>query len=283
MSESTLLYKFRRFDEVRDIDPDCQGYAASLLRDLLIYCASPWDLNDPWEARPAFLVPNYDIDSEHAKPYINSLRRIQRPDQETAAEKWIREVGWEAATRRMQVELHRSNSKFGIFSLAGNPIHELLWSYYGDGQRGYCWIVNREVEPFGSAAKVIYQSDRPELDWSRWDELNHLKLSFLMKSDKWTHEDEYRVVLPPNAPAHLTVVPHNGNGPPLLGRYLKIPTDALIGVIFGGAMDPARRGHIIRLARKYGRDIGFFETGIHGRKYEIIIREVSAQEIASLE
>jgi hypothetical protein len=143
--------------------------------------------------------------------------------------------------------------------------------------------MNRVVEPFASAAKVVYQSDRPELDWSRWDELDHLKLSFLMKSDKWPHEDEYRIVVPPAAPAHLTFIPHNGSGPPPPGRYLKIPADALIGVIFGGAMDPARWGQIVRLVRQYSRNIGFFETGIHGRRYEIFIREVSAHEVSKLE
>jgi hypothetical protein len=99
--------------------------------------------------------------------------------------------------------------------------------------------MNREVEPFASAAKVVYESDRPELDWSRWDELDHVTLSFLMKSDKWTHEDEYRVVVPPAAPEHLTIVPHNGSGSLPQGRYLKIPTDALIGEFFNPAAPAA--------------------------------------------
>jgi hypothetical protein len=110
MAVPMLLYKFRRFDDVRDINPECQGYAASVLRDSLIYGASPWDMNDPWEARPAFLVPDCDIKSEHAMPYINSLRKIRLPEWQAAAEDWLREVGWGSATRRMQAELHRSNS-----------------------------------------------------------------------------------------------------------------------------------------------------------------------------
>ena len=283
MSAPKLLYKFRTFDATCDIDPQYQGHAASLLRDSLIYCASPWDMNDPWEARPAFVVPDCEIGSERAKPYINSLCGIQHPKQRAAAEKWLREVGWREATLRMQRELHKSNSKFGLFCLAGNPTHELLWAYYAHGHRGYCWIINGEVEPFASAAKIVYQSNRPELDWSRWDELDHVTLSFLMKSDQWTHEDEYRVVVPPVIPSYLTIVPHNGTGKAPLGRYLKIPADALLGVIFGGAMDPPERSHIVRLAREYGRDIGFFETGIHGRRYEVFIREVPVDEIAKLE
>lgn len=274
------LFKFRTFDSDFDLDPDRQGSLASLIRDSVIYCASPWDFNDPWEGRTAFAVPEFDVSSEAALPFIKAFCDIQSSDQRHTAELWLRDVGFADAARRMQDEFWRDNLRFSIFSLAGNAANLLLWGHYARGHRGYCLIFDQRTEPFASAAKVTYQGEYPVIDWSQWQTLDTLRLSLLTKATAWSYEEEYRVVLPREGVVEpLQIVPHNGKGSPPRGRYLIVPRDALMGVIFGGGMSAEYRAQIVQLARKYDRDIQFFKAGIHRRKYEVAITELTADEI----
>lgn len=273
------LFKFRGALTENDFNPMFQGRAASLLKDSLIYCASPWDLNDPWEARPAFSAPDLDAMSDKAQHWISAFGSIQQPDQRQAAEQWLKTVGFQDATRRMQDEFFQNSRKAGIFSIAGDPMHPLLWSYYSDGHRGFCWIFNHTIEPFASAVRVVYQESYPEFDWSRWNDEDHLRLSFLTKAKHWTHEDEYRIVLPEVPEAHLAVVPHNGTGSTPLGRYLKVPDESLLGVIFGAGMSGRDRQRLASLAQEHGRTLQFFKVGIHRRRYELDLAECPPAEI----
>jgi hypothetical protein len=183
------LFKFRAFDPVADLDPDRQGRLASLFRDSLIYCASSRDLNDPWEGRTAFLVPDCDVESESAAPYIKSFCDLQPPERRDEAVRWLKEKGFHEVTRHMQDHFYRDNSRFSVFCLAGNATHPLLWGHYADGFRGYCLIFDHTVEPFASAAEVTYRTEYPVLDWGRWDELNTFKPALLTKADYWSCED----------------------------------------------------------------------------------------------
>lgn len=66
----------------------------------------------------------------------------------------------------------------------------------------------------------------------RSNDEDHLGLSVLTKAKRWCHEDEYRIVLP-GVPESQLVVPHNGPGSVPMGRYLKVPSESLLGAIFG--------------------------------------------------
>jgi hypothetical protein len=239
------LFKFRGALTRDDFNPGFQGRAASLLRDSIVYCASPLDLNDPWEARPAFFVPDVDSISDEAQRWISAFGSIQKLNERAAAENWLKDVGFPEAARRMQDEFWNGSRKAGIFSAAGNPTHALLWSYYAAGHRGFCWIFDHTVEPFASALRITYQETYPEFNWSRWNDEDHLRLCFLTKAKHWCHEDEYRIVLPEVPESHLTVVTHNGKGPVPMGRYLQVPRHALRGVIFGIGMSTRDRRRLI--------------------------------------
>ena len=274
------LFKFRGELTEEDFDPIFQGRAASLLKDSIIYCASPWDLNDPWEARPAFAAPDIELNSDEAQSWISKFGSIQNPHQRDAAERWFKEVGFQEAARRMQGEFNNSSKKAGIFSTAGNATHALLWSYYARGHRGFCWIFEHTVEPFASAMRVTYQETYPEFNWSRWNDEDHLRLAFLTKAKHWGHEDEYRIVLPASLGVNSAVVPHNGNGKAPLGQYLKVPKTALRGVIFGAGMSGRDRQRLVSLAREFRRPLQFFKSGIHRRRYELDIAECAQAELS---
>lgn len=79
------------------------------------------------------------------------------------------------------------------------------------------------------------------------------------------------------------LVPHNGSGPAPLGRYLRIPDESLLGVIFGAGMSSRDRRRLASLAQKHGRALQFFKTGIHRRRYELDLAECSHTEIFGAE
>jgi hypothetical protein len=277
------LFKFRGFDIEKDINPDYQGYAASLLRDGLIYCASSFEMNDPWEGRPAFSVPPYPFEHPKTQAFVEALLDGQ-PDQDKP--RWralLKKTGLERHCNEMQ-DMHRDGHKtFGVYSMSANCVHPLQWGYYANGHRGFCWMFSNKVAPFSRAARVSYESDHPEVDWARWKELNLVRLSFLIKARHWSHEDEYRILLPQrDSPEHFSVVPHNGRGPKGLGRYLKVPVDAVHGVIFGQAMRHSEAGAIVRTAREYGRNLEFRCALLHRRKFEMATRLLSPKEVERL-
>lgn len=278
------LFKFRVFDPVRDPDPEWQGYAASLLRDGLIYCASPHDLNDPWEGRPPFTIPDPQTDPEHARRFGDMLYETsQGGGSRDDLEDWLQRVGYAAAARELQDVHWRDNRGVGLFCMAGNPVHPLMWSYYALGHQGFCWIIDHQQRPFSAAAKVDYLPDCPTIDWARWKQLNLVKLALLTKAQFWQHEDEYRIIVPRvDAPEHFTIVPHNGNGQQPRGRFLRVDPESIVGVIFGAGMSLESRRVIAGLATQYRPQFEFNAAALHRRQYRMAIRLIEGEELTAL-
>lgn len=278
-NKGSPLFKFRPFREDVDLDPERQGYAASLLRDNLVYCAAPLDLNDPWEARPAFRIPE---DSE-VEVFIQEFCALQPERQRQEAAEWVRSKGVEYVCRAMQDSHWHDNRSRSVFSAAGNPLHPLLWSYYADGHKGLCWIFDEKIAPLANAIGVHYEPEAPQITFAEWQKQDMLRLSFLTKADFWKHEDEYRLMLPAgDYPDRFTVVPHNGAGKAPNGRYLKLPANALVGVIFGSGLRKPQRAAIARLCVKFGRNIAMYKAGMQRRRYEMAVVPLAEAEIEAL-
>jgi hypothetical protein len=278
------VYKFRSYDNARDTDPQCQGSAASLLRDNLIYCASPWDMNDPWEGRPAFAVPEGPPDDPNVRAFVKAfIDTLPEPDR-PGGEKWLLDNGIENACRLMQDAHHRENKGIGLYSVSASVEHPLQWSYYANGHRGFCWVFENKCPPFAAAAKVRYEPECPTINWAAWRQDNTLlQASLLTKGAHWVHEQEYRVLVPrTSAPDLFDVVPYTGGPPAPLGRYLRIPAHALLGVVLGGGISLPVAGSIARMSRDYGRNLHFYKAGIHRKKYEMAIGELSQAGLARL-
>jgi hypothetical protein len=274
------LFKFRGFDATKDLNPDYQGYAASLLRDGLIYCASPFEMNDPWEARPAFSAPSQAFDHPECQAFVEVLLDGRPESEKPRGRELLRRVGFEAACNEMQ-DTHRENQKyFGIYSMATDCGHPLQWGYYADGHRGFCWVIDNKISPFARAAKVDYADERPAIEWVRWKQLDLVKLSLLTKSRHWHHEGEYRILVPENdRPDVYQVIPHNGTGAKGMGKYLRVPHEAIAGVIFGHDMPRSQAGAIVRLARQFGRTLEYRCALLHRRSFEMATRLLRPEEV----
>lgn len=275
---SEPLFKFRTFRPELDLDPDYQGYAASMLRDGIVYCASTLELNDPWEGRPHFVVPAPE-NAEAQERFIDALMETVPDRPRAEAEEWLKRMGYAAVAREFQDAHYRSNSGLGVCSMAGNPVHPLMWSYYASGHQGFCWMIDNTISPFASAAQVTYADEYPEIEWSRWKEQDVTALSILRKARFWQHENEYRLLVPREPPAEIyRVIPHNGKGAVPRGRFLAIPREAVTGIVFGLACSPASRGKLLNLARSFGHDLECYVAGVHRRRFEIFLRPIERAE-----
>jgi hypothetical protein len=280
------LFKFRTFDQDCDPDPDCQGFAASLLRDGLIYCASCHEFDDPWEGRPAFAMPE-NADSESGQRLINTLATAECPPEQVAV--LVRKFGLETVARQLQDMHWKDNASFGVFSAAGNPTEPLLWSHYAAGHKGFCWILNNEIAPLAGAAEVDYCENLPEIDLATWKHgVDVTKLSFLTKAAYWTHQNEYRLLVPrssaPGAEKAFSFVPYNEKGKcgTPKGSYLRIDRRAILGVIFAARAAHPICGQIVRMADEYMPGLRYYAALLHRRKYEMNIRPLDAQEVGRL-
>jgi hypothetical protein len=282
-TRSEPLFKFRAFDRDRDVDPEWQGYAASFLRDGLVYAASTLDLNDPWEGRLSFRIPDADKDPAHAKTFVESFCAQHPEETRPRAAEWIREQGFESVVRDMQLETWRSSQKRGLYSMAGTAVSPLLWSYYANGHRGFCWVLDPHVLPLRAATRVTYQSEYPEIDWAHWQEMDLLGQSALTKGLMWAHEEEYRLLVPErSAPELFPIVAHNGRGPAPRGRYLRLPPEAVTGVILGTYMDPQDAADLLGLVEAFGRNIQVHTSRVHLRQYEMSVATAQEEDLKML-
>ncbi|MGC3982801.1 MAG: DUF2971 domain-containing protein [Steroidobacteraceae bacterium] len=278
------LFKFRVFNPERDQDPNWLGYAASLLRDGVIYCASPHELNDPWEGRPAFDLIDSQKNPIAAKLFTDEFIAAQPPDVVRAdVEQWLNRVGYHFAARAMQ-DAHWENGKErSFYCVAGNPVEPLMWSHYANGHQGLCWVFDQAKFPFFGAIKMEYSENCPSIDWSRWKELDLIRLSHLVKAKFWSHEDEYRIMIPATPSEKFPTVPYAGSAPAPLGKFLKIDREGIIGVIFGAGMSIENRKAINRLAKEYYPDLELYAAGLHRREYKMVVRPLAEDELRILE
>jgi hypothetical protein len=274
------LYKFRAFSRERDLDPEWQGYAASLLRDGIVYAPAIGELNDPWEGRPRFRIPDESKDPAHARRFVEELLEVQEDVDRSGCRKWIEEQGFAAVVRSMQHGQWKIFSSRTVYSLAGSALPPLLWSHYADGHRGYCWIFDQQIMPLGGAIKVTYQEEFPEIDWADWKIADLVGPSLLTKGPYWNHEDEYRLLLPAGS-THplLPICEHTGRGTAPRGQYLKLRPESLKGVILGANMDPRDALDLLVLAERFDRKLELHVSSIHTRKFEVGIRNTTMEEL----
>jgi hypothetical protein len=283
------VYKFRHFNSHKDTDPRWQGYAASVLRDNLVYFAATSDLNDPWECRPAFAPPNRDMAAVAAEAFIDAYMATlyvgHTAEQRAEVVAQVRQGGYEAAVRKMEEALAKMNSTFFFFySLSGNCTEPRMWSYYARGHTGFCWVFDSRRFPFDVAMGVQYSDEYPHIDWQHWNEQDLFELSFFRKAAFWRHEDEYRIVGPDEeVPLLWPVRPWNGVGTVRpRGRYVELDPTSLVGVIFGASADAVQMVALIDLAATHGRKLKFWQAKTHPRRYEVEIGLLDDRAIAAI-
>jgi len=136
-----------------------------LLVNERVYCPTPEQLNDPLEGMLGVKGP------EQA-PHTTDEEKLAHLFQY-----------WEGQRRELNTNRVCSFSK-GFDS-------PLMWSYYGNGHSGVC--VELDIEPYAKdTIDVCYVEDLAEVDHSSPFSRLRYKLKY------WAHEQEVRVVVPPD-------------------------------------------------------------------------------------
>jgi hypothetical protein len=236
------LYKFRSYDTALD--------RARVRRMLLrgeIYFARPPEFNDPFEARPRYVMRGATMD-EHRE-----LVRRAAFAEEPGTHKERRVASREAAARVSPERLKERERAFhqdlaaltSMFCMSEQRDDLLMWSHYTVSHAGLCVHVDTTRPPFGAAVEVHYSETYPEIPVPHVLSGTELyRLALRTKACSWKSEKEFRLLrmgLPGSDRAATLGLQWNG-------QVATVPTDRFIGMTLGARMPAAYRRTLTKLA-----------------------------------
>lgn len=233
-----VLYKYRPWDD----------NGKKMLRDGEIFFASPRHFNDPFDCKiPARLA---DISIKQLKESLKISTEQRNP---TATPREIKAIvqqkvrqfnktkeNGEIMDRFEQQMLRNLEKTFGLFSLSRTSSNILMWSHYARSHKGFCIGFHTgqllgEIEERYALSEVAtnlfevqYQDEYPSMRLLPGQErIELLNRMLTVKSDEWSYEKEYRIVL-------------NGE----TDAAIKIPKSIVAEVILGVNIETDARNEI---------------------------------------
>jgi hypothetical protein len=207
----------------------------------LVRFTPPAAFNDPFDMAPV-------LDSAFGKlgpgsPFPSLRESFNRIGQNLA----------DALVNRPRYPQQFMSGLYGVLSLTTKNDTLLMWAHYASEHKGFAvefdarhpWfnqkIAARDFGQVGVARKVTYSKDRPTI------EIKKLEVgAFLTKSDDWSYEEEWRMLLPlSRCDKEIAASPH-------AVHLFEIPAQAIRAVIFGALMSAADREQIQKSLKDAG-------------------------------
>lgn len=214
----------------------------------LLYHALPEQLNDPFECKPHFKMPEKPKDIGAVRKEILKMakkRGINKYEARKYASKALSKPGFfEELINNSALNRY---GELRMCSFTRDNKHLLFWSHYADSHRGFCIEFDTTGVPLGVAYKVKYQDDYPKLKFPLPNNQAIFKPA-LAKSNEWAYEEEYRTFIYPNPDSRL---------PTHEGKYLVLKGGDIKNVYFGALMEDKTKLKLIDLIDK-----GFFSPVI---------------------
>lgn len=241
-----LLYKYVSEDRI------------SILKDGLIRFSQPQAFNDPFELKPHIseimdraglektisdLLPEI-IKNEYDKQpqaFRNKIPfEIVMSFAEVNAEKIIgdKDLFLASGAKIMQQIVCKGIEKvIGILSLSESANNLLMWAHYANSHQGFVIefdssnkFFNQQInenDELRYLRKVSYSDERPNIRINVRDGSDAGVKMFLTKSNEWSYEKEWRIMLPlEHSDKKIKSVPHDIH-------LFKIPFSAISKVIIG--------------------------------------------------
>ena len=201
------LYKYLHSDRI------------DVLRDGMIRFSSPKVLNDPFEFKPhvsAIATKQFldaELDSSLPKAFAEeySALPLQFRNQVSleqfltllpTAKSRIEEFAKTASAEVQRIMAQTFDKMIGTLCLTEFPANLLMWAHYADSHQGFVVEFDTDSlffdqrkgpdDEFRHLRKVIYSECRPSLVLSETDNFS----PFLTKGLDWSHEAEWRMMLP---------------------------------------------------------------------------------------
>ena len=201
--------------------------------DGTLRATQPAALNDPFECAVTTLYVMLDKAKENRElasvlTGINESKPVTEEDVHRAR----REYG-SLFTR--QLFAMQVSTRFGIVSFSANAHHPLLWSHYTSDGSGF--VIGYEAAalselagPAGSLRRVVY-NDRPPLITGPivlGSPESNLPGFLSMKSNHWSYEEEWRLIVELNRTIGTGEKGHHG----LPINLVQVPNEAVVSVYF---------------------------------------------------
>ncbi len=207
---------------------------------------NPETFNDPWDCKPYF---NSDFVSDPAEveKHTDSYAAITRRHRRDISEEFIaqRQKEFRDNPKFLAERVEKISQGIGseiaeryrVFCLGPDSGNLLMWSHYADSHRGICLEFSTQNEVMCCAQQVEYRGEFPVLPLYS-DSQDDSLVPLLTKSDVWTYESEYRLVVAQdksNRTPHDTLVADK--------NYLKLPEGTLTSIIVGcqGPVEEVRK------------------------------------------
>jgi len=243
------LYKFRSL-----ATPELRQRVKPIFSNAEIHFSRRKHFNDPFDCLPTVST---DFTKAELFAYLEDLSAIEKP----ALDARIRtQLNRESTNdffngkRRDEIignlrrRIETTADEPGIFSMAREVDHVLMWSHYADSHRGICLRFKAtDTTPFfGLAQKVEYQADRPALNLVCDPPDVIFKKALLTKADFWGYENEYRILDPFKGPGVQT-----------------FPHELLDGVYLGANIEPEDRSLVRQWVKDHASQAEVYEASFH--------------------
>lgn len=261
------LYHYQSFE-----DP---SHLARIFTDGTVYCSNPKDFNDPWDCRACFSKAVLDDPAQHERvlqwlvrvnrkrdPSISEVEHSRR-EQVLRAERPRLEWIIDQMTQAMEQSVFAQYRVYCLTPYVGAP---LMWSHYARSHRGVCLQFSVQNALFCGALPVEYVDHYPEFNLADNDEDASLR-PLLTKSEDWSYEKEFRLVLAAPGYTFPGVLPTRDN-------FVSLPPGALKSVIMGCLMPQHDREIVRSLVRNAGSPVDLMAAHRVANRYALDIRKV---------
>lgn len=202
------------------------------------------------------------------------------PFQKVRELNYSKEVVRDFLTRAMEYVRHNYNqlrdqiqTGFGMLSLSEKNDSLLMWAHYACSHSGFVLEIKSDHRALdqsqaysgfiGSPQKVVYTNERPVIQVykpkvnSKLALLQMVRNFFLTKSEEWSYEKEWRIILPVNQQIHL----------------ISFPPDCITSIILGSRISAAHRQQIKDLlnSSSYLSHIKIKQAIIDPQKFQVNI------------
>lgn len=199
--------------------------------DGTLRATQPASLNDPFECAvlPTYVFPEQAEENRELAKVLTEMNE-SKPVTEVDVQRARREHG-SLFTRQLLTE--QISTRFGIVSFTTQPSHPLMWSHYTtDGSGfviGYDFAeLDKMAGSMGHLRRVTY-SDKPALILGPIVLVSpdsNLPILLSRKSDHWSYEDEWRLIVELNKTIGSGETDNHGQ--PV--NLIQVPNEAVVSV-----------------------------------------------------
>ena len=201
--------------------------------DGTLRATQPAALNDPFECAvtTTYVIPNETAENRELAKVLTKINQSKSVNEEDIRR--ARQEHGSLFTRQLFTE--QVSTRFGIVSFTTDPRHPLMWSHYTTNGSGF--VIGYDAEelnklsgPNGCLKSVTY-GDKPALILGPIvlvSPESNLPILLSNKSDHWSYEDEWRLIVELNRT--VGIGESDQHGQPI--NLVQVPNEAVVSVYY---------------------------------------------------